>query len=268
MISSTLMPTSLPRQVRELVAQLVDLGALLADHDARTTGVQRDDDLPRLALDHDVRDRRVAEARLQILAQQLVFAQQRGQIAAGVVARLPVLRDAEAEADRMCLLSHYRAPSLADDDLDVARPLANRRRASHRGRREALELRAFVHDRALDVQRVDVERRVAFARRLLGVRDGRACSVFSICFAACFFENCEVGERLVHVLAADLVDHEPHLVRRLARGALDRAGFSGHGLLASAAGRHADGAGAAAAGAAALPAAGVGAFLSTAFCPV
>ena len=41
----------LARQMRELVAQLVDFGALLADHDARTAGVQRDDDLARLALD-------------------------------------------------------------------------------------------------------------------------------------------------------------------------------------------------------------------------
>ena len=96
----------LAREVRELVAQLVDFRALLADHDARTTGVQRDDDLARLAIDDDVGDRRVAEARLEILAQQLVFTEQRRQIAARVVARLPVLRDAESETDRMCLLSH------------------------------------------------------------------------------------------------------------------------------------------------------------------
>src|SRR5262249_61129533 len=63
----------LAREVRELVAQLVDLSALLADHDAGTAGVQRHDDLARLAIDHDVRDRRMAEARLQVLAQQLVF---------------------------------------------------------------------------------------------------------------------------------------------------------------------------------------------------
>ncbi len=96
----------LAREVRELVAQLVDFRALLADDDARPAGVQRDDDLPRLALDHDVRDRRVAEARLEILAQQLVLAEQRRQVAARVVARLPILRDAEPESDRMCLLSH------------------------------------------------------------------------------------------------------------------------------------------------------------------
>src|SRR4051812_8174381 len=96
----------LAREVRELVTQLVDFRALLADHDARTTGVQRHDDLPRLALDHDVRDRRVPETRLEIFAKELVLAQQRRQITARVIARVPVLRDAESEADRMCLLSH------------------------------------------------------------------------------------------------------------------------------------------------------------------
>ena len=42
-------------------------------------------------------------------------------------------------------------------------------------------------------------------------------SVFSICFAACFLEKLQQRERFVHVLAADLIDHEAHLVRRLAR---------------------------------------------------
>jgi hypothetical protein len=68
--------------------------------------VQRDHDLARLAIDHDIGDRRVAEPRLEILAQQLVLAQQRRQLAACVVARLPVSGDAEPEPDRMRLLSH------------------------------------------------------------------------------------------------------------------------------------------------------------------
>src|SRR3954470_24130568 len=96
----------LARQVGKLVTQLVDFRALLADHDARTAGVQRDDDLTRLAIDHDVRDRRMAQAALEILRKQFVFTEQARKTAAGVIARLPTLRDAESEADRMCLLSH------------------------------------------------------------------------------------------------------------------------------------------------------------------
>src|SRR5205085_6569298 len=76
----------LAREMRELIAQLVDFRALLADDDAGTAGVQGDDDLPRLALDDDVGDRGVTEARLEILAQQLVFTKQRRQLATRVVA--------------------------------------------------------------------------------------------------------------------------------------------------------------------------------------
>src|SRR5690242_19924179 len=103
-------PDLLVGQVRELVAELVHFGALLPDDDTRTTGVQRHDDLPRLALDHDVRDRRVPEARLEILPQQLVLAQQRRQLTPRVVPRVPLLADAESEADRIGFLSHYRPP--------------------------------------------------------------------------------------------------------------------------------------------------------------
>ena len=44
-------PDFLAGQLRELVAQLVDFGALLPDDDARTAGVDRHHDLARLALD-------------------------------------------------------------------------------------------------------------------------------------------------------------------------------------------------------------------------
>jgi len=70
----------------ELVARLVDFGALLSDDHAWTSGVQRHDDLARLPLDDDVGNGRVAEARLEILAQQLVFTKQRRQLASRVVA--------------------------------------------------------------------------------------------------------------------------------------------------------------------------------------
>src|SRR6185503_3611967 len=93
-------------EVRQLVAQLVDFSALLADHDTRTTRVQRDHHLAGLPLDDDVGDRGMAKARLEILAQELVFLEQRRQLAPRVVAGPPVLADAESEADRMSFLSH------------------------------------------------------------------------------------------------------------------------------------------------------------------
>ena len=68
--------------------------------------MERHDDLARLALDDDVRDRRVAEARLEVLAQQLVLFEKLRQLATRVVLRAPVLRDAESESDWIDLLSH------------------------------------------------------------------------------------------------------------------------------------------------------------------
>src|SRR5678810_1119219 len=63
-------PDFLARQLRKLVAKLVYLGALLPDDDAGATGVNRDHDLARLALDRDVGDRRMPQPRLEVLAQQ------------------------------------------------------------------------------------------------------------------------------------------------------------------------------------------------------
>src|SRR5688572_29263387 len=78
-------PDFLAGQRRELVTELVDLSALLADDDARTAGMQSHDHLARLPFDDDVGDRGVSETRLQIFAQQLVFLEELRQLAARVV---------------------------------------------------------------------------------------------------------------------------------------------------------------------------------------
>src|SRR5438874_2615502 len=88
---------------------------------------------------------------------------------------------------------------LSDLDLDVARTLLNRRRASHRRGHETLELRAFVHDGARHVQRVDVEGRVVLTRRMLRVRHSRAQRLFDLLGGVLFRER-EVRERVVDSL--------------------------------------------------------------------
>ena len=92
--------------MRELIAELVDLGALFPDHYTWATGVQSHDDLARLAFYNDVRNSGVAEARFEILAQELVLFEELRQLATRVVLRAPVLRDAESESDWIDLLSH------------------------------------------------------------------------------------------------------------------------------------------------------------------
>jgi hypothetical protein len=59
--STMLMTTSEVRHLRDLLAQLLDVGALLADHDARTRGVDRHAALLVRALDDDLGDRRLLQ---------------------------------------------------------------------------------------------------------------------------------------------------------------------------------------------------------------
>src|SRR5688572_26325810 len=96
----------LAAELGQLIAQLVDFGALLPDHDAGPAGVDRHHDLAGLPLDLDVRDGGVAESRLEILAEQLVFLEERREVTVRVPARLVKLRDSQPETNRMRLLTH------------------------------------------------------------------------------------------------------------------------------------------------------------------
>src|SRR5690606_1618715 len=77
------------RQVGQLVTQTVDLGALLADHDARARRVDRHHDLLRLALDLDLRDRGPGQPLVEVLPDRLVFLQQLVEVPLSLPARLP-----------------------------------------------------------------------------------------------------------------------------------------------------------------------------------
>src|SRR5713101_6735737 len=83
------------------LAQLVDVGALLADHDAGTRRVDRHAALLVRTLDHDPGDGRL----LDILVQQLaVF------VLAGEPTRIPGPVDAEPQSDWIDLLTHRSLP--------------------------------------------------------------------------------------------------------------------------------------------------------------
>jgi len=110
---------------------------------------------------------------------------------------------------RGCRRSRCRAGHV---DLHVARALQNRRAATHRRRREALQSLPFVHDRVGDAQRIGVERRVLPLCRLLRIGDRRLEHLMDLARGPLLGEAQDrVGLR--HRAAADQIDHEAHFPR-------------------------------------------------------
>src|SRR6202030_2793558 len=112
-----------------------------------------------------------------------------------------------------------------EDDLDVAGSLSDRCGATLRRRHEAAKRRAFIHDRVTDKKRVHVDRIVPFSGLELGICDGGVENFLDL-LRRMLLGEAEKTERLIHILAADLIDDETHLVRRLARRALSCARHS------------------------------------------
>src|SRR5216684_5913827 len=99
------------RDVGNLLAQLVDVGALLADHDARTRGVDRHPALLVRTLDHDPGDGRLLQLLVQDLADFDILVQQLAVLVlAGEPTRIPGPVDAETQPDWIDLLTHRSLP--------------------------------------------------------------------------------------------------------------------------------------------------------------
>jgi len=97
-------------ELGKLAAKLFDVGALLADDDARTRRVDRHAALFVRALDHDFRDGGLLEFLHQVVADLQILVKQFTVLAGvRVPARIPGAVDAEAKADRIDFLAHYAA---------------------------------------------------------------------------------------------------------------------------------------------------------------
>src|SRR5919201_5430413 len=96
----------LARALAQRLPELFDLGAALPDDDARLRGVDRHRDLIHRALDVDPGHARVAEALLDRAAELGVLLDEVRVVAAGVPLRRPGLRRAEAEPQRVHLMTH------------------------------------------------------------------------------------------------------------------------------------------------------------------
>src|SRR5262249_51307011 len=123
----------------EVAAQLFDVGALLADDDARTRGVNRDAGLLGRPLDHDAAHAGLHQALLQILAQAQVLVQQARIALVGEPARIPGAVDADPQPDRIDLLTHlFALLALAHHDGEIAPRLQDAGAAAAGARVEAL----------------------------------------------------------------------------------------------------------------------------------
>src|SRR5262245_42989146 len=90
----------------DLVLELLDLGALAPDDDARPRGVDRDPRAVGGALDVDPRDARVVQRGLDEPADLRVLVEERRVTLGGEPPRAPRARRAQAKADGMGLLAH------------------------------------------------------------------------------------------------------------------------------------------------------------------
>src|SRR5882672_5187614 len=99
------------RDIGNPLAQLVDVGALLADHDTRTRRVDRHAALLVRTLDHDAGDSRLLEFLVQDLADLDVLMQQLAVfVLAGEPTGIPRTVDAETQSDWIDLLTHRLLP--------------------------------------------------------------------------------------------------------------------------------------------------------------
>src|SRR6202167_5708859 len=96
-----------PQDLRHAGAELLDVLALLADHDSRPRRMDGDVGAPRGALDMDAAHRGVGKLLVQILPHQVIGVDIGGKrFGSGIPLRRPVARDAESNADRIYFLTH------------------------------------------------------------------------------------------------------------------------------------------------------------------
>src|SRR5690606_12854284 len=97
----------------QIGTQLLDVGALLADHHARTCRVDGDAGLLGRPLDHDAGDAGLGQALLEVFTDLQILVQQIGiLLVIREPARIPGAIDAETEPDRIDFLTHYACSPL------------------------------------------------------------------------------------------------------------------------------------------------------------
>src|SRR5262245_14186584 len=218
-------------ELAELALQLLDLGALLADHDARPRRIDVDLRLVGGALDLHLGDAGVVQPFLEELAQLEVLVQQIAIIAAREPLRVAAFDDAEAEAPRMYFLSHrdLLSSALVDHHDDMRGALAQLGGAPVRARQEPFRRRPFVDADAFDVELVDID-----ALRVLSIGDRRLERLREH-RRRLLREVLQHADGLADALAAHQIGDQTHLARRDSHMTADDARFHRHAFAAGAA---------------------------------
>ena len=206
----------------DLLLQLVDVGALLADHDARTRRVDRHAALLVRTLDHDARDGSL----LQFLHQHFTDAdilveELRILVLAGEPTGIPGPVDAQTQPDWINLLTHRSLPplgarlglDLTNDDRQLRERLKNTTRTATAARCETLHHDAVANMRLCDDQSVDIEVMV-----VLGVRNRGLQALLDVAGDP-LARELQVGERRGCLLAADQLRNKVQLLRADAKHA-------------------------------------------------
>src|SRR6202140_839995 len=209
------------------LAQLVDVGALLADHDAGTRGVDRHPALLVRTLDHDSGDRRLLELLVQDLADFDILVQQLAVfVLAGEPTGIPRPVDAKTQPDWIDLLTHRSLPrrlsarlDLTNHDRQLREWFKDTARAATAARGETLHDDAVADMRFRDDQIVDIEIMI-----VLGVGNRRFKALLDVDRDP-LARKLQVGERSRSLPAADQLRHQIELLRAHPQHPGDRLGL-------------------------------------------
>src|SRR5580658_5450269 len=197
------------QQLRRRLTQLLDVLALLADHDARTRRLDGDVHPLGGALDQDAAHGSLEQSLVQELTHaEIRVNEQRKLLLVGIPLRRPVARDAEANADRIDLLTHALVlPAVAHGHGDMAVALDDLGAAAFGAGGKTLQYRRLIDHDARDLKIIDVQALV-----LLRVRD-RGPQDLVDQFGALLGHELQDVERSVDGLAADRIRHQTTLLR-------------------------------------------------------
>src|SRR5580698_27605 len=211
------------------LAQLVDVGTLLADYDAGTRGMDRHAALLVRTLDHDPGDSRLLQLLVQDLADFDILMQQLAVfVLAGEPTGIPRPVDTKTQPDWIDLLTHRILPrslsarlglDLTNNDRQLREWFKNTARTATAARCETLHHDAVADMSLGDDQIVDIEVVVVF-----GIGDCRFQTLLDV-HSDPLARKLQIGERSRSLPAADQLRDQVKLLRAHPQHPGDRLGL-------------------------------------------